>query len=457
MSEKLNLTKQLSEYIAGARAAELPSAIVERAKIHILDALGAIVSGSLLKPGRLIVDFVRTQGGAPQASVFATELRTSAMHAAFANGVMAHADETDDTHFPTVTHPGSVVVPSAFALAEKEQSSGGDFITAVVLGYDVMCRVSKTLDRKWMQDRCIHAGSISAGFGAAATAARILRLSAKQARYALAFAGTQASGLTTWRDDPEHSDKALCHSGIPARNGVSAALWAQGGLTATEDIFEGPENIIYAFAEEAHPEELTRELGSRYEILDTGIKIFPAGQPMQATLTGYFRLVKEHGLKGREEIQKIIVRLPESQSRTINDRHMPDINCQYLLAVAMLDGKIDFHNSHDFERMHDPQVLELKKRVEIVADAELTRIHPAVRAGIVEIVTFDGRQFKLLIDRTPGAPYNPLSPAEIEEKFLSLSVPVLGQDKSAAVAQRVSNLEQLADMSELGNFLRREN
>lgn len=197
MSEKLNLTKQLSEYIAGARAAELPSAIVERAKIHILDALGAIVSGSLLKPGRLIVDFVRTQGGAPQASVFATELRTSAIHAAFANGVMAHADETDDTHFPTVTHPGSVVVPSAFALAEKERSSGGDFITAVVLGYDVMCRVSKTLDRKWMQDRCIHAGSISAGFGAAATAARILRLSAKQARYALAFAGTQASGLTT--------------------------------------------------------------------------------------------------------------------------------------------------------------------------------------------------------------------------------------------------------------------
>lgn len=116
-------------------------------------------------------------------------------------------------------------------------------------------------------------------------------------------------------------------------------------------------------------------------------------------------------MKGREEIQKIIVRLPESQSRTINDRHMPDINCQYLLAVAMLDGKIVFHNSHDFERMHDPQVLELKKRVEIVADAELTRIHPAVRAGIVEIVTFDGRQFKLLIDRTPGAPYNPLSPA----------------------------------------------
>jgi 2-methylcitrate dehydratase PrpD len=454
MNERLHLTEQLSAYIAGDNAEQLPPSVVERAKIHILDTLGAIVSGSLLKPGRLIIDFARAQGGIPEASGLATSLKTSAINAALANGVMAHADETDDTHFPTVTHPGSVVVPAALATAEKEHRSGKDLITAVVLGYDVMCRVSKALDRRWMQERCIHAGSICAGFGAAAAAARLLRLPAKRVRYALAFAGTQASGLTTWRDDPEHIDKAFCHSGLPARNGVSAALWARGGMTATEDIFEGPENIVYAFAEKANPDELIRELGSRYEILDTGIKVYPAGQPMQATLTGYFKLAKEHSLKGREDIQRIVVRLPESQSRTINDRHMPDINCQYLLAVAMLDGKIDFQNSHDIERMHDPQVLESKKRVEIVADPDLTQRHPAVRSAIVEIKTFDGRDLKILVDKVPGAPYNPLSAAEVEEKFLSLSIPVLGQEKSAAVVQTVRNLENLADMTELTANLR---
>ena len=385
MNQRLRLTEELSAYIAGATAEQLPPDIVERAKVHLLDSIGAVVSGSLLKPGRLIIDFVRAQGGMPEASVLATDLKTSTVHAALANGVMAHADETDDTHFPTVTHPGSVVVPAALSIGEKEHVSGKELITAVVLGYDVMCRVSKALDRQWMQERCIHAGSICAGFGTAATGARLLRLPAKQVRYALAFAGTQASGLTTWRDDAEHVDKALCHSGIPARNGVCAALWAQGGMTATEDIFEGPENLVRAFAEKANPAELTRELGSRYEILDTGIKVYPTGQPMQATLTGYFSLVKEHSLEAREDIEKIVVRLPQSQSRTINDRHMPDINCQYLLAVAMLDGKIDFQNSHDFERMHDPQVLELKKRVEIVADPELTKKHPAVRSASVEI------------------------------------------------------------------------
>lgn len=453
MAESLNLTDQLSAYIAGNKAQQLPQAILGRAKIHILDTLGAMISGSLLKPGQLITDFVRAQAGPSEASVVASNMRTSAVQAALANGMMAHADETDDAHFPTVTHPGSAVLPAALAVAEKEHRPGKDLITAVVLGYDTMCRISKALDRNWMQERCIHAGSVCAGFGAAAAACSLLRLPANQIRYALAFAGTQASGLTTWRQDLEHIDKALCHSGVPARNGVTAALWAQAGFTATKDIFEGPENLIKAFSQQPRPGEIIHELGSRYEILDTSIKKYPAGQPMQATLEGYFRLVKEHGLKG-QDIQQIVVRLPESQSRTINDRHMPDINCQYLLAVAMLDGKVDFQSAHDFKRMHSPEVLELKKRVQIVADPELTKKHPAVRSAIVELTTFDGRHLNILMDRVPGAPYNPLSAEEVEEKFLSLTIPVLGDKRSQSVAQTMRDLENLPDVVALAELLR---
>jgi 2-methylcitrate dehydratase PrpD len=448
MDEKIDYTGKVAAYIAGEQANRLPDAIVERAKLHILDSIGAMLSGSLLKPGRLAIDFVRAQGGVPEASVVATDVKTNTVQAAFANGAMAHADETDDAHFPTVTHPGSVVVPAALAIAEKDHRSGKELITAVVLGYDVMCRTSKAIERKWLQERSIHAGSICAGFGAAAAACRLLRLREEQIRYALAFVGTQACGLTTWRQDPEHIDKALCHSGIPARNGVTAALWAQAGFTATSAIFEGPQNFLRAFSQQARPMELIDGLGIRYEILDTSIKVYPAGQPLQATLTGYFSLVKEHGLKGHD-IQAIVVRLPESQSRTVNDRLMPDVNCQYLLAVAMLDGKVDFQNAHDFARMHSPDVLELKKRVMIVADPELTKNHPAVRSAIVELTTADGRHFRILVDRTPGAPYNPLSAAEVEIKFLSLSAPVLGEARSKRVAGEVRRLEKLTDVAEL--------
>ena len=134
---------------------------------------------------------------------------------------------------------------------------------------------------------------------------------------------------------------------------------------------------------------------------------------------------------------------------------MPDVNCQYMLAVAMLDSKIDFQNSHDFERMHDPQVLELKKRVELVADPELTKIFPAVRSAIVEITMVDGGQFKILMDRMPGAPYNPLSAEELEEKFLSLSSPVLGEQRSQAIAKTALNLENLTDVATLTALLSR--
>jgi len=452
MESRLNLTDTLSAYIAQDRTGTLPQHIIERAKIHILDTLGAMISGSGLKPGRLITDFVRTQGGAPEATIASTDIRTNAIMAALANGVMAHADETDDTHFSTVTHPGSVVVPASLAVAERGHCSGMELISAVVLGYDVMCRLVKALDRTWMQGRCIHTGSVCANFGATASASRLLRLPISQVRFALAFAGTQASGLTTWRQDLEHIEKALCYSGIPARNGVTAALWAQAQFTATPDVFEGSENFIRAFAEQPKPEELIRDLGSHYEILDAGIKKYPAGQPMQQTLEAYFTLLREHSLRS-QDIREIIVRLPDTQALTINDRHMPDVNCQYLLAVAMLDGSVDFKSSHDFNRMQDSDVLELKKRVQIIADPELTSKFPAVRSAIVELIMSDGMHYQVLVDRVPGAPSNPLSEKEVAEKFLSLSNPVLGAERSKAIVTGVGGLEQIPDVAELAAML----
>jgi 2-methylcitrate dehydratase PrpD len=448
MAENLNITETLSNYIVGEQAASLPAQVTERAKIHILDTLGAIISGAQLKPGQVAIDFVRSQGGPRESVVVATDLRTSSILAALANAMSAHADETDDAHFPTVTHPGSVILPAALAIAETRHRSGRDLITAVVLGYDVMCRINKAFDRHWMGKRGLHAGSLCAVFGAAAAASRLLHASAEQTRHALALAGSQASGINTWRQDPEHIDKALCFSGAPARNGVSAALMAAAGFTGTASVFEGEENFFRAMTDNATPQETIKELGERYELLDTSIKKYPAGQPIQATLEGYFRLIKEHPIDARQ-IEKIVVRLPDTQARTINDRHMPDVNCQYMLAVAMIDGKIDFQNSHDFERMHDPQVLEHKKRVEIVADAELTKLFPKIRSAIVEITTRGGNQFKILLDRMPGAPYNPLTAAEIEEKFNLLTVPVLGQQRSKAIIDTAQNLENLDDVAAL--------
>ena len=454
MEDELDLTGTLSNYIAGAEPARLPQEVIDKAKIHILDTIGAMLSGSLLKPGRLIREFVRTQGGPAQASVVASDIRTSVIYAALANGTMAHADETDDAHFPTVTHPGSAVLGAALPVAEKENRSGKDLMTAVVLGYDVMCRAVRAVDRAWMHDRGLHTASMCANFGATAAACRLLGLNPEQIRYALAFAGTQAAGLHTWREELEHVDKALARAGLPARNGVTAALWARAGFTATPTIFEGSHNFIRSFSETAKPNELIRDLGVRHEILDTSLKIYPAGQPIQATLHGYFTLVREHNLNGRD-VRDVLVRLPGWQAETVNDRLIPDTSCQHMLALAMLDRKVDFQNAHDTDRMNDSVVLERKQRVTLVSDPELTKKLPAVRAAIVELTMVDGGHFQTYVDRLPGAPYNPLTGAEAESKFRSLSVPVLGPGKAQTILEFARRLENANDVSELCAILQK--
>src|SRR5262249_35283986 len=162
--------RQLSEYIAGALARPLPDAVVEKARHHILDTLAAMVSGTELKPGRLAIGYAQAQGGAPEVSIVGTRLRTSAVNAALASGMLAHADETDDSHAPSRTHPGCAVVPAALAAAESTHASGERLMRAVVLGYDVATRVNYALGPDALAAASHSTHSIGGTFGAGAAA-----------------------------------------------------------------------------------------------------------------------------------------------------------------------------------------------------------------------------------------------------------------------------------------------
>ena len=129
-----DITGRLARYMVAARSNELPSEVLLAAKHRILDTLGAIVSGAQLKPGEMAIQYVRAQGGTPEASIAATNIRTSAINAAFACGMFAHADETDDFEPITKAHPGCVVVPAALSMGEREDRSGEDMLRAVTLG-----------------------------------------------------------------------------------------------------------------------------------------------------------------------------------------------------------------------------------------------------------------------------------------------------------------------------------
>ena len=445
------LTGQLARYMAEARRRKLPPEIAQAARHRILDSLGAIVSGSRLKAGELAARFIRLQGGTPEASVLGTDIRTSAINAALANAMSGHADETDDFEPVTKAHPGCSVVPAALAMAEREGSSGEEFLRAVVLGYDLCCRFLMALGPDLVRKGHRSAEGTSSTMGAVGAAASLAKLDEQAMHYALSYAAQQVSGIWSWVRDLEHVEKAFDFSGMGARNGVTAAAMVQSGLSGVTGVFEGEHNVLDALSPSPRPAEMVNGLGSRYFITETAIKPYSVGYPIQAALDAFFTLHKQHRLQAGE-VDRITVRLPEDGARIVNDRSMPDVNCQHMIAVALLDGKVTFACTHDYGRMSDPAVLAIKKRVTLVADAAL--MDPkAPRSAKVEIVLTDGRAVSHFTPHAYGTKQNPMDTESVNAKVRDLLVPVLGRERAEAVLQRVGALEQVADVRELLPFL----
>lgn len=447
----MSVIDSLSRYLAAVLTVEPPAKVANKAKLHILDTLAAMISGSMLKPGRLALRFARSQRGKRESTVVGSSLRVPATTAGLVNGIFAHADETDDTHWGSRTHPGCAIIPAALAVAEKENRRGRELVNAVVAGYDVGCRVTRALGTKQTGWHSTH--SIGGTFGAAAAASVLAGLNAQQIRWALAYAAQQASGVRAWVADSEHVEKAFDFGGMPARNGVTAALLVQSGFTGMDDIFEGEKNFLDAYSPSPDPQQLISGLGDRYEILETSIKRFPVGAPIQAAAEALLLLCARRPFDAND-VKKLAVRLPKDGAETVNDRHMPDINLQYIMAVMLMDGKLSFAAAHDLKRMKDRKVLEMKTRIELLPDEGLSQAD-IPRQGIVEVTTQSGETFREHVVSSRGTPGNPMSNEEVEEKARELMVPILGEERSRDVLNRLQALESLPSVRELASLLRK--
>jgi 2-methylcitrate dehydratase PrpD len=442
-----DITARLARYMAQARERRLPPPVAREARHRLLDTLAAMVSGAHLKPGELAIEFARAQGGAAEASVLTTSIRTTAINAALVNGMFGHADETDDFEPVTKAHPGCSVVPAALAMAERDGRSGVELLNAVALGYDVCCRFLMALGADHVRATHRSAEGTSSTFGAAAAAASLARLDEKGMRHALSYAAQQVSGIWSWVRDAEHVEKAFDFAGMGARNGVTAAVMVQMGFTGVWDVLDGEHNALVALSVKPNPEEMVAGLGSRFYVAETAIKPYSVGYPIQAPLDALLRLRREHGLTPAN-VERIVVRLPEDGARVVNDRSMPDVNCQHVLSVALVDGAVSLESSHSYERMNDPEVRAVKERVQLVADPKL--MDPAApRSGLVEVTLRDGRTVSHFTRHAPGTKENPLDTEAVNGKARLLMEPVLGAARTEEVIRRVSAVEDLLDVREL--------
>jgi 2-methylcitrate dehydratase PrpD len=444
--------RELSAYIASALRRPLPAPVVEKTKHHILDTIAAMLSGSRLTPGRKAIAYVKTLGGVKEACVIGSNLVTTAVNAALANGMLAHADETDDSHAPSLTHPGCGIVPAALAMAERERQSGTALVRAVALGYDVGCRLTLSLDPYQFREDGHSTHSFGPMFGAAAAAGALAGLRARQVRHLLSFTAQQASGVSCWMRDGEHIEKAFDFGGMPARNGVTAATMVAQGFTGVDDVFAGERSFFVAYGRKPDPAALTRGLGTTYEIMNTNIKRWSVGSPIQAPLDSLIDLIREHQIKA-ENVERLVVRVAHQGANTVDNRAMPDICMQHMCAVMLIDGKVTFASAHDEKRMRDRKVLALRARIELRGDDALSAAMPS-RQGIVEVTLRDGRALSRHTKAVRGAAENPMTRAEVDEKSFDLMAPVIGKVRARKLCDAVWKLEKVRDLRGFRPLLR---
>jgi 2-methylcitrate dehydratase PrpD len=444
----------LSTYMAAAATRALPEEVTEHTKYHLLDTIAAMISGSELPPGQAAQRYIREHGGNGANAVVASAVTAAPIDAALANGVMAHADETDDSHNESRSHPGCAVVPAALASGEIHGIDGTGLLRAVTLGYDIGPRVVMAMGgAAFSYESSLATHSIAGTFGAAAAAACAAGLDARRTRWLLDYAAQQSSGFIAWRRDTDHIEKAFVFAGMPARNGVTAALLVKSGWNGVDDIFSGADNFFQAYAPKAQPDRLVEKLGERYEITQTDIKKWTVGSPIQGPLDGIEAL---RGKKPFEagQVKRVTIRLAPSVATVVDNRDIPDICLQHLAAVMLLDKTVSFHAAHDKPRMQDPAVLKERAKVNLVRDEELAKLLP-VRETVVEIDLADGTHLSERVSAVRGTPQNPMTRNEVIEKARDLTVPVLGAEQSTRLIETVFTIEGVTDVRNLRRLLQR--
>jgi 2-methylcitrate dehydratase PrpD len=242
-------------------------------------------------------------------------------------------------------------------------------------------------------------------------------------------------------------------AGMTARDGVTAALLVQSGWNGVDDIFSGPDNFFAAYAPKAQPEKLIEKLGELYEITQTDIKKWTVGSPIQGPLDG-IEAIRSKKPFDADQVKNVTVRLAPSVANVVDNRDIPDICLQHMVAVMLIDKTVSFQAAHDKARMQDAAVLKQRAKVNLVRDDELAKLLPA-RETVVEIDLNDGTHLSERVSAVRGTPRNPMNRDEVIGKARDLIVPVLGRDTATRLTDTIFDIESLTDIRILRRLLQR--
>jgi 2-methylcitrate dehydratase len=442
------LAEQMAGYTSSLRYEDLPNPVIHEVKRRIIDSLGCALGAYTAKTSRIAMRMARSVKGSPGASILGTSFKTSPDLAAFANGTMVRYLDYNDTYLSKEPAHPSDNIPAALAVAEAQHANGRELITAIVVGYEIQCRLCDAASlraRGW--DHVTYGA-----FSSALVAAKLLKLTPEQTSHAVALAGVANVALRQTRVGELSMWKASAFANA-ARNGIFAALLAREGMSGPSPIFEGEKGFWRLVS---GPFKLGLLAGRRgdFKILDTYIKYYPAEYHAQSAIDAALALRPRIRI---EDIMSVQIRTFDAAVEIIGSgpekwhpktRETADHSLPYCVGVALIDGEVGLAQ-FSTGRISDPRLHQFMKKIQVVADPHLNEQYPTAIPNLIEINMKDGTKLTQQVDYPRGHPKNPMTDTEIEEKFIALSARALTKRKIRQVLDRLWGMEKIKDTGEV--------
>ena len=437
------LSEKLARHNFALQFDQLPVEVTDATKLHILDSIGCLLAGTRLEPGKRAYDLATAASGTTsyQAStLFGTVQRVSYLEAVQAMSVAAHCGEMDDIHCGAGVCIGGMIVPALLAMAEKFDGSGRKFLEAAIVGYETVIRVGRCIDAPKLFAHGWWPSTICGAFGVAAAGARFLDWSGDRTANALGIASLHAGGMIT--GGGEGATARHLAFGHAAQNGIHSLVAAEQGFSGPKRAFEDPRGFCLTLCPEPKWEHL--QSLATFHLPEVAFKPYPCARQLHAGVEALLRIVQRHPLTP-ERIEAIELGVPTQNAHMVDRPSITPTPAatvgsgQYVMAVTALHGKIDLQ-SFEEEFLSSNEVRNLMTKVKVVATADLDRHFPKYWPGRVT-VKLDSEIYSEEVIIPKGETGNPMRRNEVEEKFLSLAAPILGDEKARSVIREVESLD----------------
>jgi 2-methylcitrate dehydratase PrpD len=443
-----DITAQLSRFIASAADADWPEETLELGRRHILDTIASILVCGDSGSARLARDFaVQCSGSvANGAPILGSKLTASLPDALFASAMTAHGAEINDFCPSAYVQPGPSIVSVCLCIAAMQGSSGADMLRSVIAGYELACRMPKALGIHHSRKRGYSTHGYGPVFGTAAAVAALNRFPEDKVNNLLSYCAQQASGSMQWLQDVEHVEKSFVFAGMPARNGLHAALLVQSGFTGVKDAFDvkGGWFSSRQFRDEGSdydPDYLVEALGTRFEMPLVAYKRFPVGGPTQPVVQAMLELTK---VVSAMDVVSVDIEMPGAVA-AFASAEMPALNLPYLCSVILIDGKLSFEMADSMVRKTtDQEVLALMNKVSVQHDPD-QEAEPRKESARVIITRKDGSTEVVFVEHVRGYPMNPMDHQDVEDKARELMTPVMGRAGTEELIDLVWRIDSLED------------